>query len=567
MLTEDGPFDSDTITNSYVNRLRTQLSLQQPTGFWTNGFTYDAGARLSNVTMRAGTFIYSYLPGTASKLVTNLQLPNTSRITNGFDANARLLKTALLNSGNSALDSYAYACDPANERTNLARLDGSTVGFLYDKIGQLTVADSSVSTEDRGYKYDAAWNLNWRTNNGSASQFQVDNQNELTNYSGTTCGYDSNGNLTSAGVNKLYVYDDENRLVQWFSYQTSCTSPQNGDLRTDFIYDGLGRLRQRLEYTLNCPTGGGTNGDGSVAQQLDSGGTGCIWMFSSGTQYIYDGWRVIQERDTNNTPVCAYTRGSDLSGTMEGAGGIGGLLARTRYFAGGPTSSHFYFSDGNGNVTYMIDTNQSMVASYRYDPFGNTISSSGSLADENVYRFSSKEVHANSGMYYYGYRFYDPSLQRFINRDPIAEAGGYNLYCFVANNPPLFIDPYGLDLDDLRIDCPPLQLPQPPPLSLVPPPPPPLWNVWYPPAWYRPTYPDYSSPPFTLPPKKGPLDYVTIPSISGPLGGTISPVILQSPFTKSEGTDLSGDVVPAPAGGGFVNVGAEYTVPLYQPPK
>src|SRR5215831_6566285 len=77
--------------------------------------------------------------------------------------------------------------------------------------------------------------VNRRTNNGSASQFQVDNQNELTNYSGTTCAYDSNGNLTSAGVNKLYVYDDENRLVQWFSYQTSCTSPQNGDLRTDFI--------------------------------------------------------------------------------------------------------------------------------------------------------------------------------------------------------------------------------------------------------------------------------------------------------------------------------------------
>jgi len=311
--------------------------------------------------------------------------------------------------------------------------------------------------------------VNWRTNNGSASQFQVDNQNELTNYSGTTCGYDSNGNLTSAGVNKLYVYDDENRLVQWFSYQTSCTSPQNGDLRTDFIYDGLGRLRQRLEYTLNCPTGGGTNGDGSVAQQLDSGGTGCIWMFSSGTQYIYDGWRVIQERDTNNTPVCAYTRGSDLSGTMEGAGGIGGLLARTRYFAGGPTSSHFYFSDGNGNVTYMIDTNQSMVASYRYDPFGNTISSSGSLADQNVYRFSSKEILTNSGTYYFGYRFYDPSLQRWINQDPLADgysiafseaarttlltriligwkieqAEGPNLALFAANNPVSYVDPLG----------------------------------------------------------------------------------------------------------------------------
>src|SRR5262252_10346870 len=69
---------------------------------------------------------------------------------------------------------------------------------------------------------------------------------------------------------------------------------------------------------------------------------------------------------------------------------------------------------------------------YRYDPFGNTISQSGGLADANVYRFSSKEFHAASGMYCYGGRFYDPGLQRWVNRDPIAEAGGLNLYRFVG---------------------------------------------------------------------------------------------------------------------------------------
>jgi RHS repeat-associated protein len=64
-----------------------------------------------------------------------------------------------------------------------------------------------------------------------------------------------------------------------------------------------------------------------------------------------------------------------------------------------------------------------MVAKYRYDPFGNTISSSGTLAGANVYRFSSKEIHVNSGMYYYGYRFYDPNLQRWINRSDRRVAG------------------------------------------------------------------------------------------------------------------------------------------------
>src|SRR5208282_6855164 len=88
---------------------------------------------------------------------------------------------------------------------------------------------------------------------------------------------------------------------------------------------------------------------------------------------------------------------------------------------------------------------QSVVASYRYDPFGNTTSSSGTLASANVYRFSSKECHVNSGMYYYLYRFYDPNSQRWINRDPIQERGGLNLYAFARNGPINVIDCVGFD--------------------------------------------------------------------------------------------------------------------------
>src|SRR6266576_1621481 len=54
LWTEDGPWSSDTVTNSYNNRLRTALSLAQPTGRWTNGFGYDAAKRLTNVTSQAG---------------------------------------------------------------------------------------------------------------------------------------------------------------------------------------------------------------------------------------------------------------------------------------------------------------------------------------------------------------------------------------------------------------------------------------------------------------------------------------------------------------------------------
>jgi RHS repeat-associated protein len=462
LLTEDGPWASDTVTNTYVNRLRTGLALAQPAGFWTNGLTYDTGARLSNVIMSAGTFAYTYQAGLPSRLPINLLLPNTSIITNTYDVDARLTGTYLKKNDNTVLDSYAYLYDPANERTNLTRADASTVAYSYDSIGQLKIADSSVNTEDRGYTYDAAWNLNWRTNNGSASQFKVNSLNELTNAPSPVGAqtYDSNGNLIYAtnhiGVQNriyLYSYDDENRLIELI--RTNGISVT----LTDFIYDGLGRLRERLEYTPCDP----------------DAPPGCDWNLVSDTRYIYDGWRVIQERDGSNTPQVTYTRGSDLSGTMEGAGGIGGLLARSSGYSGGTgnwSTNNYYFADGNGNIAYIVDSTQILGASYRYDPFGNTISSSGSLASANVYRFSSKEQHVVSGMYYYGYRFYDPGMQRWLSRDPLGDESrartllpdqdflkrfvahsiepfealeGPNLYSLALNSPTVFVDARGLD--------------------------------------------------------------------------------------------------------------------------
>src|SRR6266571_8320312 len=75
---EDGPFASDTVSYTYNNaRLRSGLTLQQPTGSWTNGFLYDAAKRLTNLTSQAGAFAYSYSVGVEWPLVTGVT-------TNGF---------------------------------------------------------------------------------------------------------------------------------------------------------------------------------------------------------------------------------------------------------------------------------------------------------------------------------------------------------------------------------------------------------------------------------------------------------------------------------------------------
>jgi len=224
-------------------------------------------------------------------------------------------------------------------------------------------------------------------------------------------GYDLNGNLRTNGA-RVLEYDDENQL-------TRVTEP--GQWKSEFVYDG--RMRRRVSKEFKWQTS--------------------AWVQTAEVRYLYDGNLVIQERNGLNLPQATYTRGIDLSGSLQGAGGIGGLLARTdnQLMVMGDLAAHaYYHADGNGNVTMLVDGRQMPAARYLYDPFGNTLTASGPLAEANLYRFSSKEAHAASGLVYYGYRFYDPALQRWVNRDPIAESGGLNLYTFVRNDPNRFVD-------------------------------------------------------------------------------------------------------------------------------
>ena len=95
----------------------------------------------------------------------------------------------------------------------------------------------------------------------------------------------------------------------------------------------------------------------------------------------------------------------DLSETLQGAGGVGGLLAVS-------SNGSFYFPtyDNNGNITKYIDESGNIVATYEYDDFGRLISQTGPLADLFRIRFSTKYFDAKTKLYYYGERFYDYEL-------------------------------------------------------------------------------------------------------------------------------------------------------------
>ena len=157
--------------------------------------------------------------------------------------------------------------------------------------------------------------------------------------------------------------------------------------------------------------------------------------------YFYDGWMLIKEvvANTNGTTdVIEYHWGKDLSGTFGGAGGVGGLLYLSISNSSTPNSStrqlYVPFYDAYGNVMGYWDAQGNVVAQYTYDAFGKLISSSGPKADVFSFRYSTKYYDPETGLYYYGYRFYSPELMRWISRDPIGEEGGVNLYAACCND-------------------------------------------------------------------------------------------------------------------------------------
>jgi len=231
LLTEVGPFADDAMTNTYVNRLRTGLGLQQPSGLWTNAFAYDAARRLTDIVSPAGSFTNVYIAGVGgasgycSGLLERLLEPNGSAISNDFDPVARLLGTYWRTSSGVLTNKHEYLYNLAGQRTNETRIDGTTVTYAYDPISQLVGATSSDSAERLGYDYDAAWNLNWWTNSGSAYAWKVNSLNEVTNaYPEGVLTLDTNGNtLTANGTHNTFAYDAENRLTK---ARSSTSSPK-----------------------------------------------------------------------------------------------------------------------------------------------------------------------------------------------------------------------------------------------------------------------------------------------------------------------------------------------------
>ena len=95
----------------------------------------------------------------------------------------------------------------------------------------------------------------------------------------------------------------------------------------------------------------------------------------------------------------------------------------------------------------IVDGSGANVAKYRYDPYGNLVSSSGTMAAANPLRYRGYYFDSETGFYYLQSRYYDPKTCRFINADDFASTGqgilGHNMFAYCGNNPVMGYDPTG----------------------------------------------------------------------------------------------------------------------------
>ena len=131
--------------------------------------------------------------------------------------------------------------------------------------------------------------------------------------------------------------------------------------------------------------------------------------------------------------------GPDLSGTLQGAGGVGGLVAVS---IAGQYCLPCY--DNLGNVMAYVNESGTKIATYTYDAFGHLIAHTGMYYSKFPHRFSTKWQDDYNEFYDYGYRWYWPRIGRWLNRDPIEEEGGVNLYVACFNSLTTTVDMLGL---------------------------------------------------------------------------------------------------------------------------
>jgi RHS repeat-associated protein len=297
----------------------------------------------------------------------------------------RLARILSTNTSTSAVfQDLAYAYDKGG---NITRVDDAvyvyTKTFQYDDLDRLIQADGIPYSPSLSWLYDSIGNMTFNSDIGSYTY----GQNGAGPHAVTTAGsasYAYDANGDMvSGPGRTLFYDQENRLLYSIV----------GGADTAYTYDHSG---QRVKQT----TTGGTTIYVSNTFEVQAGAS------SHTTKHIFAG----------DQRVASITDGT----------------------------ASYYLSDHLGSSNLMVNAAGAVIQHVEYAPFGQTVLQTGQ--DITDYKFTGKELDG-SGLYYYGARYYDPALCRFVTADSIVpstnDSQQLNRYTYTLNNPVKATDPTG----------------------------------------------------------------------------------------------------------------------------
>jgi len=389
-------------------------SITYPDGEVVN-YAYDTNSGLLETVQGASTYVQDITYNAKGQIKTIGYGNNTQTIyTYGQD----LRLSRILTAGQTTLQDLNYDFDKAGNITTLTdNLRSNIRSYTYDDLNRLTKAENTPHPNGDfatfHYEYNSIGNMtrqyvtdSWggfisdcpMTYNPTGSPITTKGQPPPMPHAVITAGsnnysYDTNGNMLSA-PNKLMTYDAENRLIKIEQSSTITT----------FTYDADGSRISR-----HCdPAGAGeaisTTYISSLFEKDSSGET---------RKYIFAGSNRVASITTN--------------AVIPAQAGI-----------------HYYHSDHLGSSNIITDEQGSQVSFTDYTPYGTVATSTGSY--NTPYKFTGKELD-NTGLYFYAWRYYDPTIGRFCQPDTIIpepyNPQTLNRYSYCDNNPLNYTDPSG----------------------------------------------------------------------------------------------------------------------------
>lgn len=388
------------------------------------------------------------------------------------DQNVTAITTRVNNGGTLRTDTYAYSYDDDHRPTNTTygSVSESITYDGYSRVTGKTVQNSGNTVLSTSYAY--------RDIDAEHTTTQV---SSLTNtFGGNTLShsytYDANGNILSDG-STTYAYDSLNQLV--WEYNTAAGKAWN------YAYDLGGNILSKTEYdyadgqTSNPVTVSYTYGDAAwrdlltayngetitydgIGNPTNYRGWGMTWqggrqlasMQKDGTtiSFSYNDAGLRTEKTVNGSTRRYIWNSSQLMADVGASDAFyfhyssGGELIGYTYKTADAETECILVKNQQGDVERVISADGTVLASYTYDAWGNTLTAEGSIAAANPIRYRGYYFDTETSLYYLQSRYYDPAVGRFINADDSSYLGAdgtdnsYNLFVYCSNNPVMRID-------------------------------------------------------------------------------------------------------------------------------